>query len=104
MVGIPLAVVQRMDLWIGVEDRGDVREVRLEGRLAEVSIAELERATLGLEPPIRFDLSQLLSTDEVGLSVLRAHQAAGRDLVGVRPLIRHLLTGPAVDRGPENDR
>ena len=82
-----------MDLWIGVEDRGDVREVRLEGRLAEVSIAELEKATLGLEPPIRIDLSQLISADTAGLEELRSRQEAGENLVGTRPLIRHLLDG-----------
>lgn len=82
-----------MDLWIGVEDQGEVREVRLEGRLAAVSISELERVTGGLEPPIRFNLSQLLSADTAGLAALRAHQEAGRILVGTRPLIQHQLNG-----------
>lgn len=80
-----------MDLWIGVEDRGDAREVRLEGRLAGEAVAELERATLKLEPPIRLDLSQLLSADEAGLAALRVRQEAGEEMVGARPLIQHFL-------------
>jgi len=93
-----------MDLWIGVEDQGEVREVRLEGRLAAVSISELARATDGLEPPIRFNLSQLLSVDSTGLAALRAHQEAGRILVGTRPLIQHQLQGAGPESSPGNDK
>ncbi len=80
-----------MDLWISVEDRGEVREVRLEGRLAGEAVAELERATRNLEPPIRLELRELLSADESGLIALRARQKAGEELIGARPLIQHLL-------------
>ena len=83
-----------MDLWIGVRDRGEVREICLEGRLAGEAIAEFERASQDLEPPIRIDLRQLLSADDTGLATLRARQQAGEELVGARPLIQHLLDRP----------
>ena len=83
-----------MDLWIGVRDWGEVREICLEGRLAGEAIEELERVSVDLEPPIRIDLSQLLSTDDAGLASLRVRQQAGEELVGARPLIQHLLDRP----------
>ena len=86
-----LAVPVRVDLFIGVEDLGEVREVRLEGRLAGAAVAEMTRAAQGLEPPIRIDLSQLLSVDEEGLRALRDRRESGEELVGARPLIQHLL-------------
>lgn len=93
-----------MDLWIGVEDKGGVRQVRLEGRLAAVSIAEFEKAARGLEPPVLFDLSQLLSTDEEGLQALRARREAGDQLIGVRPLIQHQLDQTRPNHEVENNR
>ena len=71
-----------------------MREICLQGRLAGEAIDELARVSQGLEPPIRIDLSQLLSADEAGLAALRVRQQAGEELVGARPLIRHLLIRP----------
>jgi hypothetical protein len=90
-VGTVVALYFGMDLWIGVKDLGDVREVSLHGRLAAAGIHELERAARDLEPPVRIDISQLLSVDEAGVRALRARRQSGEELVGARPLIELLI-------------
>ena len=89
-----LLTLDVVDLWVGVENRDGVSEMRLEGRLAGEAISELEALASKLERPIRIDLSQLLSADEAGLALLRARRKAGDELVGVRPLIQLGLEDP----------
>ena len=77
-----------MDLWIGVERNAEACELRLEGRLAGATVAELDRVVEELELPIRVDLSQLFSADDAGIEALQALRSNGAELLGTRPLIQ----------------
>lgn len=85
-----------------VNDEGQVRTVRLAGRLSREHAAELLRVCA--EPPgaLRIGLADLMSADEAGLEVLVRLRSRGAELVGVSPyLALKLETAQAAPTAPE---
>lgn len=80
-----------MTIYIGCSSDSGIRIVRLEGWLEGEAVAELERVIGGGSGSLRLDLSELRSADKAGLTVLRAHRAAGASIVGASPYIKLLL-------------
>jgi ABC-type transporter Mla MlaB component len=80
-----------MTIYIACSSDSGTRTVRIEGWLEGEAVAELERFIEGGSGALRLDLSELRSADTAGLTVLRAHRAAGASIVGASPYIKLLL-------------
>jgi hypothetical protein len=70
-----------------VEDREERRIVRLAGRLERTPSPDLLRLCDETQKPVRLDLTDLLSADEVGLETLGILQSRGAELVGASPYL-----------------
>jgi hypothetical protein len=84
-------------LRIDLKTRGDVTVIRVHGRLEGAGAEELGREFRARKNPIEIDLTNLLTADEVGLSLLRTLRASGAVLRGTSPFVR-LLLEPTRDR------
>ncbi len=79
-----------MDLHISTEESDGLLTVRVAGRLRSAGLGELRRACRE-GARVRLDLSDLISVDEAGTTLLAAMRDSGTDLVGVPPYIDLLL-------------
>ena len=79
-----------MDLHISTEEKDGLLTVRVAGRLSSVGLGELRRACRE-GARVRLDLTDLISADESGTTLLAAMRDSGADLVGVPPYIELLL-------------
>lgn len=79
-----------MDLHISTEEKNGLLTVRVAGRLSMVGLGELRRACRS-GARVRLDLSDLVSADEAGTTLLASMRDSGTDLVGVPPYIDLLL-------------
>jgi len=80
-------------LRIDREDRKGVTVLRVEGRLCGDEVAELTRESGRVTGRLELDLAELLTADEVGLSLLRSLRESGAALTGASPFIELLLGG-----------
>jgi len=80
-----------MALRITASTDGQTAEVRLEGRLEAIGVADLRDSCRSAGLPLRLDLSGLRSADEVGIHALRLLRAQGVEFRGVSPYIGELL-------------
>ena len=71
-----------MDLHISTEEKDGLLTVRVAGRLSAVGLGELRRACRE-GARVRLDLTDLISADESGTTLLAAMRDSGADLVGV---------------------
>jgi hypothetical protein len=71
-----------VDCWIGVAEERDRRVVRLAGKLGAAQVPELLLACAA-SGPLDVDLTELVSTDAVGVEALQRVRAEGAVLVGV---------------------
>jgi ABC-type transporter Mla MlaB component len=78
-------------LRVGVIDDAGVRVVALHGRLDVDSLAAFAGIAAELSPGARCDLTELKSTDDVGVVVLAHLRNRGVELVGVSPYLELLL-------------
>ena len=83
-----------LDLHVTIERNSATLSVRVAGRLAAEGARELERAC-GRDRRLRLDLSELVSADEEGTSLLCRLRDAGAELVGTPPYIDLLLRARA---------
>ena len=72
---------------------GGTTTIRVEGRLDTATVPDLQNECRSADPPLRLDLSGLLSADEDGIQALRSLAAQGAELFGASPYIRQLLFG-----------
>ncbi len=79
-----------MDLHISTEERSGLLTVRVAGRLGKDGLGELRRACRQ-GARVRLDLTDLVSADEAGTTLIAAMRDSGTDLVGVPPYIGLLL-------------
>jgi ABC-type transporter Mla MlaB component len=79
-----------MDLYISTEEIDGRLTVRVVGRLSAAGLGEL-RKSCREGARVRLDLSDLISADEAGTTLLAAMRDSGADLVGVPPYIDLLL-------------
>jgi hypothetical protein len=86
-----------VECWIGVDQDGDRRVVRLAGRLGEVQVPDLLSACAD-PAPLHLDLTDLVSVDAAGLEALRRVHARGVVLVGVPGYIQLQLDSAAKAR------
>ena len=70
-----------------VDDRGDHRLIRLSGALKGEMSSELTTLVDGILPPVRLDLSELVSADGVGLRTLASLEACGAELLDASPYL-----------------
>jgi anti-anti-sigma regulatory factor len=70
-----------------VDDHGEHRVVRLSGALKGEMSSELTRLVDGTRPPVRLDLSDLVSADGAGFRTLASLEARGAELVGASPYV-----------------
>ena len=96
--GPALASSIDVDCWIGIVQEGDCRIIRLAGRLGEAEVPELLTACSG-RGPVQLDLSDLVSTDCVGLEALHRVRARGAAFVGVPRHIQLWLDSPFRGQG-----
>jgi hypothetical protein len=94
----PVATVLRaagvVDCWIGIEQEGDRRVVRLAGKLGAAQVPDLLLACTrsGL---LHVDLTELVSIDAAGVEALRRVRARGAILSGASGYIQLKLDSPA---------
>jgi anti-anti-sigma regulatory factor len=79
-----------VDLHISTEETDGLLTVRVAGRLRAIGLEELRRACRE-GARVRLDLSDLITADEAGTTLLAAMRDSGADLVGVPPYIDLLL-------------
>ena len=79
--GLRLASPAVVDCWIGVEDEGNRRLVRLAGRLSVAQVPELLGACADVVP-VQLDLTELVSVDVAGIEALQRLRGAGATLIG----------------------
>ena len=79
-----------VDLHISTEEKDGLLTVRVAGRLGKDGLGELRRACCQ-GARVRLDLSDLVSADEAGTTLIAAMRDSGTDLVGVPPYIGLLL-------------
>ena len=79
-----------MDLHISTQEKNGFLTVRVAGRLSTVGLGELRRACRE-DARVRLDLSDLVSADEAGTTLLATMRDSGAELVGVPPYIDLLL-------------
>jgi anti-anti-sigma regulatory factor len=65
--------------------------IYLAGRFNSAQVSELRQLCATLTPPLRIDLTDLLSVDTVGLDVLRRLRQGGTELVSVPRYLRRWL-------------
>ena len=66
-------------------------EIRLEGRLEAIGVADLRESCRSAGVPLRLDLSGLQSADEAGIDALKFLRAQGVEFRGASPHVRELL-------------
>lgn len=66
-------------------------EIRLEGRLEAIGVADLQESCRSAGLPLQLDLSGLWSADEVGIDALKSLRAKGVEFRGASPHICELL-------------
>jgi len=88
-----------MTLRVEVLKEAGPRTVTLVGRLDVESLAAFAVTAAGLAPGARCDLTELKSTDDVGVAVLAQLRERGVELVGASPYLELLL-----EHAPEEPR
>jgi hypothetical protein len=68
-----------------------VTTIRIEGQLTGTSVPDVRAACESATPPLRLDLSGLLSADRDGIRALQSLSEAGAELHGASAYIRQLL-------------
>ena len=105
--GVTLALVARVDCWIGVVTERARRVVRVAGRLSVAQVPELLRACSD-EGPLELDLSDLVSADMAGIEALQRVRGGGATLVGTPGYIQLKLDsgrgGPTLVQPPKGRR
>jgi hypothetical protein len=87
-----------VDCWIGIDQDGDRRVLRLAGRLDAAQVPELLLACTPVGP-LLVDLTELVSIDAAGVEALQRVRARGAILKGVPGYIRLKL-----DSRPKEDQ
>ncbi len=70
---------------------GGTTTIRVEGHLEAETVSDLQNECRSADPPLRLDLSGLLSADTDGIQTLRSLSARGAELFGDSLYIRQLL-------------
>jgi hypothetical protein len=78
-------------LRIEIAGDGPTPVVRVAGRLSGAAVDEVMRACDRIGGPFVLDLSELLSADDAGISLLRALRTGGAELRGLSPYLEMLL-------------
>jgi anti-anti-sigma regulatory factor len=78
-------------LRIEIADDGPTPVVRVAGRLSGDAVDEVGRASDRIGGPFVLDLSEVVSADDAGISLLRALRTGGAELWGLSPYLRVLL-------------
>jgi len=87
---------------ITIDQESGIQVVRLAGWLESEDVAELEGVVSDTSGPLRLDVTELRSADQVGVVLLRALHARGVAFAGASPFIR-LLLGIETSRPPPSD-
>jgi ABC-type transporter Mla MlaB component len=82
-----------VDCWIGIDQDGDRRVLRLAGKLDAAQVPELLLACTRVGP-LHVDLTDLVSIDAAGVEALQRVRAQGAILQGVPGYIRLKLDSP----------
>lgn len=77
---------------IDVARSADAWTVHVAGRLAAANVEDLVRVCREVAPPIRIDLTDLMSIDAAGVCALRRLAASGAELCGVAHYLKHELS------------
>jgi hypothetical protein len=83
-----------VDCWIGIEQEGDRRVVRLAGKLGIAQVPDLLLACTQASL-LRVDLTELVSIDAAGIEALRRVRTRGAILSGAPGYIQLKLDSPA---------
>ena len=89
-----------MALRVTVMEAADLTVIRVDGRLAEDGVAELDLACRRAKRPTVLDLTNLVTADETGVLLLRRLVEEGLHLLGASPYAAILLNTEPPGGGP----
>jgi anti-anti-sigma regulatory factor len=78
-------------LRIEIADDGPTPVVRVAGRLSGDAVDQVARASDRIGGSLVLDLSEVLSADDAGISLLRALRTGGAEVRGLSPYLEMLL-------------
>ena len=81
-----------MALRVTVLETADLTVIRVDGRLADEGVAELEEACRRAKRPTVLDLANLVTADDTGVRLLRRLVREGLHLLGASPYAALLLS------------
>ena len=84
-----------MECLLQIIQEGDVRVVRIAGRLSSAHVPDLLVAWGQPAGPVRVDLSDVVSADRVAMDALRRARRGGAELVGVPQYMQFRLDSSA---------
>jgi len=95
-----------MALRVTVAEAADLTTVRVDGRLANDGVAELDGACRRARRPLVLDLTNLTGGSDAGVSLLGRLAGEGVHLLGASPYIALLLAGatPGTPAAPPRRR
>jgi hypothetical protein len=89
-----------MALRVTVLETADLTVIRVDGRLADEGVAELEVACRRAKRPTVLDLTNLVTADDTGVLLLRRLVGEGLHLLGASPFAALLLNAQPPRGGP----
>jgi hypothetical protein len=89
-----------MALRVTVMEAADLTVIRVDGRLAEDGVAELDLVCRRAKRPTVLDLTNLVTADETGVLLLRRLVEEGLHLLGASPYAAMLLNAEPPGGGP----
>ena len=90
-----------VDCWMQIVQEGDLRVVRIAGRLTSAQVPDLLAACCQATCSVRVDLSDLLLADPIAIDALRRVRVAGAEMVGLpRYMLAELDSQPRSECKP----
>jgi hypothetical protein len=89
-----------MDLRLTVTRGETSTVVRVDGRLSVQGVPEFKRLVQTIDGPKVLDLTNLVSADDAGVTLLRTFAGQGAQLIGTTPYMKLLLETDSTSRKP----
>ena len=80
-----------MTIRVSTEGGKTITTIRIDGQLTSTGVDDLRGACESAKPPLRLDLSGLLSADSDAIRALKSLSEAGAELHGANPYMNQLL-------------
>ena len=97
---------ETLALRVTVKEAVDLTTIRVDGRLRDDGVPELEGACRTARRPLVLDLTYLMGSGDAGVALLRRLAGEGVHLLGASPYIALLLAGtpPGLSADPRRRR